>query len=102
MFLSPPAPVPGPCCCCLLSFCWRPRLSHRAGQKPAATDDELAKMNESIDALTKKVWPSVVQILVTSYGPREERRHGGDASVVVGTPAVGRARASSSTPRATS
>jgi serine protease Do len=25
-------------------------------------------MNESIDALTKKVWPSVVQILVTSYG----------------------------------
>ena len=29
-------------------------------------------MNESIDALTKKVWPSVVQMLVSSYGPRED------------------------------
>ena len=40
-------------------------------------------MNESIDALTRKVWPSVVQILVTSYGPREE---GAEAttSVVIG------------------
>ena len=41
------------------------------------------RMNESVDALTKKVWPSVVQILVSSYGPRE----GGDrseANVVVG------------------
>ena len=28
-------------------------------------------MNESIDALTKKVWPSVVQILVSSFGPQE-------------------------------
>jgi serine protease Do len=29
-------------------------------------------MNESIDALTRKVWPSVVQLLVNSYGAREE------------------------------
>jgi len=42
-------------------------------------------MNESIDALTKKVWPSVVQVLVSSYGPREERgADRGDANVVVG------------------
>ena len=40
-------------------------------------------MNESIDALTKKVWPSVVQILVTSYGAREENGRA-DTSVVVG------------------
>jgi serine protease Do len=40
-------------------------------------------MNESIDALTQKVWPSVVQILVTSYGAREDAGRG-DASVVVG------------------
>ncbi len=38
------------------------------GQRPAPVTDSLARMNESIDALTKKVWPSVVQILVTSYG----------------------------------
>ena len=27
-------------------------------------------MNESVDALTRKVWPSVVQILVSGYGAR--------------------------------
>jgi serine protease Do len=41
-------------------------------------------MNESVDALTKKVWPSVVQILVTSYGAREEARGRTDTNVVVG------------------
>jgi serine protease Do len=40
-------------------------------------------MNESIDALTKKVWPSVVQILVSSYGPRTEGPQG-SAGVVIG------------------
>ena len=39
-------------------------------------------MNESIAALTRKVWPSVVQIVVTSYGPREPRP--GQTSVEVG------------------
>src|SRR2546428_13947014 len=34
--------------------------------------DELRKLNQSIDALIKKVSPSVVQILVTGYGPLEE------------------------------
>jgi serine protease Do len=52
-------------------------------QKPTPPPDSLAQMNESIDALTRKVWPSVVQILVTSYGPREEGARG-DTSVVVG------------------
>ena len=42
-------------------------------------------MNESIDALTKKVWPSVVQVLVSSYGPREDSgADRGDGNVVVG------------------
>ena len=40
-------------------------------------------MNESIDALTRKVWPSVVQILVSSYGPRNEGLQG-SAGVVIG------------------
>jgi serine protease Do len=40
-------------------------------------------MNESIDALTRKVWPSVVQIMVSSYGAVEESDRG-DTSVVVG------------------
>jgi serine protease Do len=41
-------------------------------------------MNESIDALTRKVWPSVVQILVSSYGPRPEGT-AGETNLVVGT-----------------
>ena len=57
-----------------------------AGQRPAAapapSQDPLVRMNEAIDALTRKVWPSVVQILVSSYGAREDAR--GDASMVVG------------------
>jgi serine protease Do len=40
-------------------------------------------MNESMDTLTKKVWPSVVQILVSSYGPRAEGMKG-ETSLVVG------------------
>jgi len=50
----------------------------------AAAQDPLARMNESVDALTKKVWPSVVQILVTSYGAREEGGGRTDTNVVVG------------------
>ena len=57
-----------------------------AGQRPAAapsaSQDPLVRMNESIDALTKKVWPSVVQIIVNSYGARDDAR--GDASMIVG------------------
>ena len=54
-----------------------------AQQKPAVSQDPLVRMNEAIDALTRKVWPSVVQILVTSYGALEDPVRG-DASVVVG------------------
>ena len=40
-------------------------------------------MNAAVDALTRKVWPSVVQILVSSYGPRDEGPPG-SAGVVLG------------------
>ena len=54
-----------------------------AQPRPAPVTDSLARMNESIDALTRKVWPSVVQVLVTSYGaqPPEARD---DSRVVFG------------------
>ena len=51
--------------------------------RPASPPDPLVRMNESIDALTRKVWPSVVQILVSSYGPRNEGPPG-SAAVVMG------------------
>jgi serine protease Do len=50
---------------------------------PVPFPDALERMNDSIDALTRKVWPSVVQILVTSYGARE-RESPGESSVVFG------------------
>ncbi len=43
-----------------------------AAPQRAVTPDALERLNDSIDALTRKVWPSVVQIVVTSYGPREQ------------------------------
>jgi serine protease Do len=55
----------------------------QSAQKPMPADNPLVRMNESVDALTRKVWPSVVQILVTSYGAREEGGRA-DTSVVVG------------------
>jgi serine protease Do len=64
-------------------FAASPALAQSAA-KPVLADNPLARMNESIDALTKKVWPSVVQILVTSYGAREEATSRTDTSVVVG------------------
>src|SRR5256885_405854 len=49
----------------------------------APPDDTLHKLNESVDALIKKVSPSVVQILVTGYGPIEAGERG-NTSVVIG------------------
>jgi serine protease Do len=52
----------------------------RAQNKPE--DNTLRKLNESVDALIRKVSPSVVQILVAGYGPVEESH--GNTSVVIG------------------
>ena len=58
-------------------------LSAANGQAQDHSTDALRKLNESVDALIKKVSPSVVQILVTGYGPLEEGERG-NASVVIG------------------
>ena len=47
------------------------------------SDNTLRKLNESVDALIKKVSPSVVQILVTGYGPVDSGEHS-NAAVVIG------------------
>jgi serine protease Do len=61
-------------------------VSAQSGQKPVPKapppPDPLVRMNESIDALTKKVWPSVVQILVSSYGVQTEGAPGNTSTVV--------------------
>src|SRR5258706_909677 len=52
-------------------------------------DNPLRKINESADALIKKVSPSVVQILVTGYGPIESGEHGNTAGVIGRQRAIG-------------
>ena len=59
-----------------------PALAQKSPTKPAL-EDPLERWNDSVDALVKRVWPSVVQILVTSYGPREEIDRG-NTNVIVG------------------
>jgi serine protease Do len=51
--------------------------------------DTLHKLNESVDALIKKVSPSVVQILVTGYGPLEEGQRGNTGIVIGRQRAIG-------------
>jgi serine protease Do len=63
--------------------------SRTALAQPATAPDSLERMNQSIDALTRKVWPSVVQILVTGYGAQEERSRGDVNAVVTRQRSIG-------------
>ena len=56
-----------------------------AGAAKAQTrpDDTLHKLNESVDALINKVSPSVVQILVTGYGPVDSASERGNAALTI-------------------
>src|SRR5262245_41124415 len=60
-------------------------VSSVVAQRPAAKPpaDPLEEYNNAVEGLVKKVWPSVVQVLVTSFGPRQESDRG-QTSVVVG------------------
>ena len=51
--------------------------------------DDLRKLNQSVDGLIKKVSPSVVQILVTGYGPLEEGDRGSTSTVIGRQRAIG-------------
>ena len=54
----------------------------RPAPVPAAMDP-LQRMNDAVDALTRKVWPSVVQILVSGYAARDEDSPGDSANAVM-------------------
>jgi serine protease Do len=64
-------------------------LPSAGAQSPDHSTDELHKLNQSVDALIKKVSPSVVQILVTGYGPLEEGEHGNTNAVIGRQRAIG-------------
>jgi len=52
-------------------------------------DNTLHKLNESVDALIRKVSPSIVQILVTGYGPIESAERGNTAVTLGRQRAIG-------------
>ena len=56
---------------------------------PPPPPDALERMNQSVDALTRKVWPSVVQIMVTGYGTRAEADRGDVSAVITRQRSVG-------------
>ncbi len=70
---------------CLAALLAPAPLSAQTG----ASSDPLARLNQSIDALTKKVWPSVVQILVTAYGARDDDGRGQVSAVVTRQQQIG-------------
>ncbi len=65
------------------------QLPTTGAQSHDHSTDALRKLNESVDALIKKVSPSVVQILVTGYGPLEEGEHGNTVAVIGRQRAIG-------------
>jgi serine protease Do len=76
----------------LLVWCSSPLVAQRnpVPRAPAAPSlDGLDAMNQAIDALTRKVWPSVVQIMVTGYGARDEHGRGEVTAVVTRQRSVG-------------
>jgi serine protease Do len=58
--------------CFLISTAASVGLAQRSTTSPSTSQNALDAWNDSVDALVGKVWPSVVQIMVTSYGPRED------------------------------
>ena len=61
----------------------RPAQTSPPATAQASPLDALDRMNQAVEALTRKIWPSVVQIIVTTYSPREQGR-GDEADVVLG------------------
>jgi len=61
-------------------------LIARAQDRPS---EDLRRLNQSVDALIRRVSPSVVQILVTGYGPLEEGDRGNANSIIGRQRAIG-------------
>ena len=66
----------------ILCGVWAPRLLGQTVQQGQPTDP-LHQLNSSIEAIVKRVAPSVVQVIVTGFGPLGEGNES-EASLVVG------------------
>lgn len=57
--------------------------------QPPASNEVLERENQQVDALTRKVWPSVVQIMVSGYGTRDEDGRGDVSAVITRQRSIG-------------
>jgi len=72
--------------CAASALAW---TSPARAQSSDSSGDTLHKLNESVDTLIKKISPSVVQILVTGYGPLEEADRSSTAAIIGRQRAIG-------------
>jgi serine protease Do len=74
----------------ILALCFAAPLGAQTKDHPQERwDESLRQLNDSVEALIKRVTPSVVQILVTGYGPLEESAHGSTGVVIGRQRAIG-------------
>jgi len=59
-------------------------VSAQTAKRPAATSDPLRDLNASVEELTTRVSTSVVQVIVTGYGPVDDRTRSGETGLVIG------------------
>src|ERR1700681_121349 len=74
----------------ICAVCMCPPLAARGAQspkQPSAATNPLRDLNASVEELTKQVSLSVVQVLVTGYGPMDDRSR--EAGLVFGRHSIG-------------
>jgi serine protease Do len=59
-------------------------LSAQSSSRPSAAASLLRDLNASVEELTTRVSMSVVQVMVTGYGPVDEHARGGETGLVIG------------------
>jgi serine protease Do len=59
-------------------------LKDNPTSRSSASTDIIGQLDASIESLVRRVTPSVVQVLVTGYGPLDEDQPGGDTGLVIG------------------
>jgi serine protease Do len=56
----------------------------QSGARPSTSLSLLRDLSASVEGLTRRVASSVVQVVVTGYGPVDERSRGGETGLVIG------------------
>ena len=69
---------------CAVSMLIASPLCAQSATRPPAALNLLRDLNASVEELTRRVSMSVVQVMVTGYGPVDDGRRGGESGLVIG------------------